>query len=456
MNNGTAYTAFLQRRMQAGDKAGFDPIWMPDFLYDFQRSLVEWALRQGRGAIFADCGLGKTPMQLVWAENVIRKTNKPVLIITPLAVSYQTVKEADKFSIESQRSSDGKHGKRIVVTNYQRLHYFDPSDFGGVVCDESSAIKNCNGKTKAVVTEFMRKILFRLLCTATASPNDYIELGTSAEALGHLGYADMLTRFFKQKTEKDHLGWGRTKYRFRGHAEEPFWRWVCSWARACRKPSDLGFDDGRFELPELIEREHNITSSTPRPGMLFSIPAENMQEERQERRITIRERCEAVAENFNNHVGYSVAWCHLNPEGDLLAKMLPDALQVSGSMSDDQKEERLLAFQSGELKQLITKPKIGCFGLNWQHCHNVATFASHSYEQYYQLVRRCWRFGQTQPVTVTTITTEGEHNIMKNLQRKSEQAVRMFDALVANMNNVLKIETDIGADTPERIPAWLA
>jgi hypothetical protein len=450
------YADFLHAKSQADDNQGFDPVWMPDFLFDFQTHLVEWAVRKGRAAIFADCGLGKTPMQLVWAQNVVQKTNRPVLILTPLAVSHQTIREGEKFGIEVTRSADGKiGGPGIYVTNYERLHYFNPDDFGGIVGDESSILKNFDGKIKAAVTEFMRTLPYRLLCTATAAPNDYYELGTSSEALAYLGYQDMLGKFFKQETKKDYLGWGRTKYRFRGHAEQPFWRWVCSWARSCRKPSDLGFKDDGFVLPSLVEHEQIVETDHVLPGMLFKLPAGNLQEQRAERRETLKERCEAVAEHVVNHDGSSVSWCHLNPEGDLLAKLIPDCLQVAGSMPDEKKEERLLAFQSGELKRLVTKPKIGCFGLNWQHCHHVTTFPSHSWEGYYQAVRRCWRFGQKNQVDVKIITTEGEVGVLKNLQRKAEQASAMFDSLARHMRDELHIDRSESFPMQEEIPTWL-
>lgn len=449
------YHDFLHRRQQQGSDGGFAPLWLPDFLFDFQRSLLEWAIHKGRAALFCDCGLGKTPMQLVWAENVVRHTNKPVLVVTPLAVSHQTIREAEKFGIACQRSTNGQHTGGIVVTNYERLHHFDPTAFVGCVCDESSAIKNFDGKRRDIVTAFMRRLPYRLLCTATAAPNDFIELGTSSEALGYLGYRDMLTMFFKQETRKDHLGWGRTKYRFRGHAQKPFWRWVCSWARACRKPSDLGFSDERFRLPPLDEREILIDNSTPRKGMLFAIPARDMYEEREERRVTIDERCERVA-SLAALNATAVIWCHLNDEGDRLAKLVPDAKQVKGSMSDDEKEEILLGFTLGHIRRLVTKPKIGCWGLNWQHCHDIYTFPSHSFEQYYQLIRRCWRFGQESTVTARIVTTEGEAGVMRNIRRKAEQADTMFTELVSHMGNELKIIQEDGCVNTERVPVWLS
>lgn len=450
----TSYSEFLSRKRKPGEMSGFDPVVMPEFLFDFQQLFVDWAVRKGQSAIFADCGLGKTPMQLAWAENVIRHTNKPVMIVTPLAVSGQTCREAEKFGIDCKVSREGKVHPNITVTNYERLHYFDPNDFAGMVCDESSAIKNFDGKRTQAITDFMLRMKYRLLCTATAAPNDYFELGTSSEALGYLGFRDMLTYFFKEEIQKDWLGWGRTKYRFRGHAEKPFWRWVCSWARAMRKPSDFGFDDSRHVLPPLREKEILIENSTPRAGMLFAVPASGMEEEREEMRITIKERCERVASMIKPR-DTAVVWCHMNDEGNLLEKIIPGALQVKGSMADDAKEERLKAFGDGTLKVLITKPKIGCWGLNWQHCHNVYMFPSHSFEQYYQAVRRCWRFGQKKPVNVNIIATEGQHGVMKNVQRKAEQADKIFSQIVEFMQDEMGMSHGDHFPTKEEMPSWL-
>lgn len=452
-----SYTTFLERKARFGESAGFEPDDLPDFLFDFQRHLVEWSIRSGRSAIFADCGLGKTPMQLVWAENVVRKTNKPVMIATPLAVGSQTVKEAEKFGIEARRTRDGKMADDacIWLTNYEQLHKYDPSKFGGMVCDESSAIKDFKSERKKDVTEFMRRLPYRLLCTATAAPNDYWELGTSSEALGHLGYRDMITNFFKQETSKDYLGWGRTKYRFRGHAEEPFWSWVCSWARSLRRPEDLGFNGGRFKLPELREKQIIVKTAKAREGMLFTIPARDMQEELEERRLSLDERCEKAAEIAAAATGPAVLWCELNPEGDRLEKIIPGAVQVKGSMSDEAKEEALQGFSSGQIKRLVTKPKIGAWGLNWQHCSDVICFPSHSYEQYYQLVRRCYRFGQENPVNVTSIVCEGEAGILANLARKQEQAGRMFESIVRHMKDAMHLTTTDYFPEAERIPQWL-
>lgn len=451
----TSYAEFLASKSQLPGGAGFEPTWMPDFLFDFQKHLVEWSIRRGRAAIFADCGLGKTPMQLVWAENVVRHTNRPVLILTPLGVTHQTVREAEKFGIESEVSRTGKFTKKIVVTNYEKLHYFNTNDFAGVVCDESSILKNMDGKRKDAIVEFMRTRPYRLLCTATAAPNDYVELGTSSEALGEMGQMDMITKFFRQSTQKDHLGWGRTKYIMRSHAVRDFWRWVCSWARACRKPSDLGFDDSRFELPPMHCREHIVDPRTPRSDMLFDLPAITLEEQRAERRRTLHERCELAASLVNGTGKPAVAWCHLNDEGDLLEKLIPDAVQVSGKDSDEAKEGAFSAFETGKVRVLISKPQLAGFGLNWQHCAHQTFFPSHSFERWYQAVRRCWRFGQQNAVHVDVITSPGEANVLANMQRKAEQADEMFANLVRLMNDHLQINRANPFQKQQEVPSWL-
>ena len=453
-----SYAEFLERKTQGGADSGFTPLWMPDFLFDFQRAIVDYSVRKGRSAVFADCGLGKTPMGLVWASNVARHTSKPTLYLTPMAVGPQTIHEAEKFGIEAVISREGSSAGHIVVTNYERLHYFQPGEFGGVVCDESSILKSFDGARKQEITAFMRKVQYRLLQTATAAPNDYIELGTSSEALGYLGNMDMLNRFFKNDLNNSAQGRMRgevIKWRLKGHAEEPFWRWVCSWARAIRKPSDLGFDDSAFVLPALNEVEHLVDTESLGDGMLFALPAVGLKEQRQERRRSLSERCEKVAELVNGTGRPALVWCHLNDEGDLLEELIPDALQVSGSDSNDSKESRLEAFASNRARVLITKPKIGAWGLNFQHCNHVVYFPSHSFEQYYQAVRRCWRFGQKRPVTVDIVTTEGDQGVMKNLQRKAAQAEAMFARLVAEMNSALAIERAARPTNRIEVPAWI-
>jgi SNF2 family DNA or RNA helicase len=453
------YDTFIEQKTQLGGEYGFDPVFMPDMLFDFQKALVEWACRKGRAAIFADCGLGKTPMQLTWAQNVVQKSNGRVLILTPLAVGAQTVREGEKFGIDCYQSRDGKlpDGKNIIITNYEKLHLFNSTDFDGCVCDESSILKNFDGKTKEAVTDFMRKLPFRLLCTATAAPNDYIELGTSSEAIGDLGFTDMLSRFFKksQKTTSRSDEFRSGLYRFRGHAERDFWRWVCSWARACRKPSDLGFDDGKFMLPPLNTREHVVKAKTRREGWLFDIPAITLNEQRDERKRTLQERCEMAAQIANGTKEPVVSWGYLNTECDLLTKLIPDAVQISGSDSDEKKEEVFNGFRDGTVRVLVTKPVIGAWGLNWQHCNHQTFFPSHSFEQFYQCVRRSWRFGQKRPVTVDVIASEGERGVLSSIERKAAQADIMFSQLVDLMNKELKITKKAKAKNNQEIPSWL-
>jgi hypothetical protein len=455
------YADFLVQKTQTENSSGFDPLWMPDFLFDFQASLTDWAIRKGRAAILADCGLGKTPMQLVWAENVVRKTNGAVLILTPLAVSSQTLREAERFGVEAKRAASGSIAPGIHVTNYERLHHFDPADFTGVVCDESSILKSFEGQTRAAVTEFMRRAPYRLLCTATAAPNDFVELGTSSEALGYLGFMDMLGRFFKNNRNNSAVNplgkYDRApQWRFRGHAEHPFWRWVCSWARSLRRPSDLGFNDGLFALPELLEREHIVKANRPREGYLFAMPAVGLAEEREERRRTLTERCEMVASLVADSGKPAVAWAHLNDEGDLLERLIPGSVQVSGRDSDDEKEEKFCAFARGDTRVLVTKPIIGAWGLNWQHCAHMTTFAGHSFEQYYQSIRRFWRFGQKNRVVVDHVVSNGEHRVLHNLQRKAVAADRMFSEIIRYMQDELKIARAQNFTKREEVPTWLS
>jgi hypothetical protein len=455
----TTYAEFLARKAQLTNAGGFEPANLPDHLFDFQRALVQWAVRQGRGALFADCGLGKTPMELSWAEQVHRRTGRPVLLLTPLAVGFQVVAEAEKFGHEAALSRTGQPTAPITVTNYEQLGKFDYADFAGVVCDESSILKAFDGTTRAQVTEFMRRVPYRLLGTATAAPNDWTELGTSSEALGGLGHMDMLTRFFTNKLRTTSsrgrgLAGDQVQWRLKGHAEQPFWRWVASWARAMRRPSDLGYDDARFRLPALVTRQTIVTASRPADGHLFDVPATGLREEREENRRTLTERCEAAAAALVD-ADHAVAWCHLNDESALLARLIPGAVEVSGSDSPDEKEAKLAAFTTGDTRVLVTKPSIGAWGLNWQHCHRMTYFPSHSYEQWYQSVRRCWRFGQTRNVTVDVVATEGGRNVLANLERKAAQADAMFTALVAHMNDALRV-TGPAYDKPLEVPAWLA
>lgn len=454
------YERFVRRKSQLDGQFGFEAQYLPSFLFPFQATLVRWAVEKGRAAIFADCGLGKTLMELVWAENVAAETGKPVLILTPLAVAAQFLQEAERFGVDAARSLRGEITAPVVIANYERLHRFDADAFGGVVCDESSILKSFDGVRRRDITEFMRLQKYRMLGTATAAPNDYTELGTSSEALGYLGYMDMLGRFFtnKNNTARSYGGKWRSvddKWRFKGHAEQAFWRWVASWARALRKPSDLGFADDGFNLPPLTTRQHVVEARSKPDGMLFNLPAVGFHEERAERRRTIEERCEMAAALVNDTGEPAVVWCHLNDEADLLERLIPDAIQVSGQDSDEEKEAKFEAFSSGRLRVLITKPVIGAWGLNWQHCNHIVYFPSHSYEQYYQAVRRCWRFGQKRKVAVDLVLTNGQVRVMENLQEKADQAADMFTELVAHMNDSKEVERLFSYDKKVEVPSWL-
>lgn len=770
------YTDFLESKRHVDTFNGFKPVWMPDFLFDFQAHLTDYAIRKGQAALFEGCGLGKSPQQLVIAENLVRKTNKNVLIVAPLAVSFQTVREGKKFGVEVTKTSDGKAAKGITITNYERLDRYDPNEFVGIICDEcfpagtmvdtplgkrkiediefgdiiynasgidsvvgtrrkevqygvkiktdstkeiisspnhpfltqrgwvssqdlepgdsilqtkeavrmvrgyissvpshnigidsflrevllsemedetasaqsegihsrrieekrtkircmvgarhaageggegpyrrvesiheargadkdfksikgnesctfrawrkrkghdkasadfngclerwvgsrveyivgkkdsrfsnvlqsrlreyrnksryrsgwkfspespgtrreegqetgftrvegieilergnpelerfrekngklyfydlealrhpsfsveglvvhnSSAIKHMKSKRKWIVTEFMKKVQYRYLFTATPAPNDYIELGTSSEALGGMGHMDMLSKFFKNAQNsinptRTHGGkvLDGAKFYLKPHAKRDFWRWICSWARAIRKPSDLGFSDEKFELPGLETVETIVKASRPLDGMLFSLPAVGLKQQREERRATIDARCDEVVKKVDGHDS-SIVWCHLNDEGDRLEKIVPDSVQVSGKDSDDLKEEKFLAFADGRVKRLITKPSIFGFGMNAQHCAHMTFFPSHSWEQFHQGVRRCYRFGQKRKVRVDIISTEGEVLVLNNHHRKEAQAEQMFEQLVKEMNNELKIQQDESMPYKTEKPSWL-
>lgn len=440
------YLKFLERKRKTHEEVGFKPLWIPDSLFPFQQYVEERAIWMGRYAILADCGLGKSPLELIWAENIVRKENKNVLLLTPLAVGPQMIREGEKFGVECKQSRDGKVHRGITVTNYEQLSKFRPEDFIAVVCDESSILKALDGKTRKQVTAFLKQVKYRLLATATPSPNDYMELGSSSEALGVMSRSQMLGMFFTNDGEQTQ------QWNLKGHARKRFWQWICSWAIALRKPSDLGFPDKGFILPELHMRQHLIRGEGDFLG--FWPEAVTLDEQRVERKRTLNERCEKVAELIPRK-DFAVVWCHLNPEGDLLEEIIPDAVQVQGSDPPEVKEERLTAFSRGQIRTLITKPKIGGFGLNWQHCNRMTFFPSHSFEMFYQAIRRCWRFGQKREVIADIITGEGENRVLANMQRKEKQASEMFSALVAEMTPYQR-----NGKAPERkmkveVPEWL-
>lgn len=445
------YEQFLETKKQSDEHFGFKTIRIPDNAFDFQKYVIDKAIYKGRNANFIDTGLGKTLIQLSIADNIVRKTNKRVLILTPLAVAFQFIKEAfDKdITDDIEYSKDGKYHKKIVLTNYERLHYFNPTDFECVMLDESSILKNFEGQIKSQVTAFMRKLPYRFLSTATPSPNDYIELGTSSEALGYLGYMDMLSKFFKNNQNNvaklSQISKARQgeEWYLKPHAEKDFWAWIRSWSISMRKPSHLGFSDEKFVLPELIENKTIVKNNSllEKDGqlMMFNMPAINFFEIKQEVRKTINERCEMAVTKANDHET-SVYWVNLNDEAELIGKLDTSAYEIKGSMDIDRKEELLLAFSNGEIKKLITKTSITAFGLNWQHCNHTTYFPTYSYEQYYQAIRRFWRFGQKRNVFVDLILSDGQTKIMDSLQIKKHKADEMFTNLTQKSNNVFEIE----------------
>ena len=433
------YDEFIESKRHTPSKFGITPKFMPSGMFDYQEYVTRYAIEKGRCAVFLDTGLGKTVIELTVAQNYVEHLNKPVLILTPLAVAFQFIKEAAKFGIgDISYSKDGKFTTKIVVCNYERLDKFSPDDFGCVILDESSILKNFDGATKAAVTSFMKRVKYRYLFTATPSPNDFIELGTSSEALGYMGYMDMLTKFFTNNEDTVSPMNIGTQWILKGHARTAFFDWVSSWSVSMRKPSDLGFDDSRHILPELIVNHHSVknTENLVVNGQvqLFNQIARTMPEVLSEQRLTVNGRCERAVELTAGHE-VSVYWCNRNEEGDLIAKMDKDARQISGSMDIEKKEALLLDFANGNIKRLITKPKITAFGLNWQHCAHTVFFPTFSYEQYYQAIRRFWRFGQAQPVTVDLVYSDGQKRVMDSLLAKTQKANDLFDKLNSSLNS---------------------
>lgn len=411
-------------------------------LFDFQRDVVAWALKRGRACIWADCGLGKTPMQLEWAHHIPGR----VLILAPLAVSAQTVREAHKFDIpDVEYARSGDYKSRIVVTNYEMLRHFDVDDFTGVVLDESSILKAYDGKTRTEIIEAFAQTPFRLACTATPAPNDYMELGNHAEFVGALSRTEMLSTYFV------HDGGETQKWRLKGHAEADFWRWLCSWAVMIRKPSDLGYSDEGFTLPPIEYIEHVVGAMHEQEGYLFPLPAGSLQERIAARRNTLEERVTEAAATIASDDGQWIVWCNLNAESQALSSAMLGAVEVTGSDAPEFKERAVLDFIDGKTRILVSKPSIVGFGLNLQCCHNMAFVGlSDSWEAYYQAVRRCHRFGQKQTVKVHVITADIEGAIVTNIKRKEQDASRMADEMLSHMKD-LNAEALHGATIRQRV-----
>ena len=433
------YQEFLESKKHTIGNFGFDANYIPDIAFDFQKAIIEKAVKKGRMAIFADTGLGKTLMQVSIAQNIVNHTNGKVLILTPLAVAFQFILEAEKLGItDIEYSKDGKHTKRIVICNYERLHYFDKTEFQGVILDESSILKNFDGKIKNQVTSFVKKIPFRFLSTATPSPNDFIELGTSSEALGYMGYMDMLATFFKNNQNdtggRNNIG---NKFYLKPHAEKDFFAWVNQWAIMVKMPSDLGFNDSRYKLPNLITNNHTVKNQSlidvNGQIQMFTPIARSMTEVRHEQKETELIRCQKAVELAKGKT--SVYWCNTNNESEILKSLDPEAVEIIGSQSIEKKEEILMDFASGKIKRLITKAKITGMGLNWQHCNHCVFFPTWSYEQYYQAIRRFWRFGQKNDVTVDLVISDGQTRVIETLQQKTKKSIELYKNLVTSVNH---------------------
>lgn len=426
------YNKFLDKKKQLNIDTGL--IEIPELnshLFDFQKAIVRWALRRGRAAIFADCGLGKTIMQLEWAVRVPGN----VLILAPLAVAQQTVEEGAKFGINLNYAKDQSEvTQKITITNYERLEKFNSEHFNAIVLDESSILKSYDGSTRTTIIQSFAKTQFKLACTATPAPNDFMELGNHAEFLGVMSRTEMLSMFFV------HDGGETQKWRLKGHAESEFWKWICQWAVNMRKPSDLGFSDENYKIPALNIQEVKVQINKAMDGFLFAMEASTLQERQQARRESVADRAaQAAGLIMSKPKEQWLVWCNLNCEADELKKHLKDAVEVSGSDDIETKQERMLGFSHGKVRTLITKPSIAGFGMNWQNCANVVFLGlSDSYEEFYQAVRRCWRFGQTRTVNVYVVIASTEGAVVRNIARKEEDSRRMADEMVNHMTEFQK------------------
>ena len=430
-----SYEEFLGNKSAAAPIAGFDPIDFTAPLFPFQRDIVTMACRVGKFCIWADCGMGKTAMQLEWAHQVHRHTGGNVLILAPLAVAHQTVREGGKFGIPcsfAAKQLDAQPG--ITITNYEKLAHFDASSFDGVVLDESSILKAYTGKIRNQIISSFAATPYRLACSATPAPNDHMELGNHAEFIGVMTRTEMLAMFFIHDAA-DARNW-----RLKGHAAAKFWEWICSWAVTIRKPSDLGYDDGDFVLPPLEIRDCTVEAprqaATADDGQmaLFAMEARTLNDQRKVRKASLQLRVDAAAALANGSAEQWLIWCDLNDESKALTAAIDGAVEVSGSDSDEHKRQAAIDFQDGKIRVLVSKPSIFGFGLNFQSCHNVAFVGlSHSYEAFYQAIRRCWRFGQQQPVNAHIIYDVAEGRVIDNIRRKEVDSIAMAESMVTIM-----------------------
>ena len=425
----TAYQEFLKRKQVSDTATGLQHVpALNPMLFSHQADMVKWALRRGRAALFADCGLGKTPMQLEWAD----KQPHDCLIVAPLAVAHQFVREASKFGIDvAYAKNQSQVSKRITITNYERLEGFHIEQFGAVSLDESSILKNSSGAYSTWMIEAFKNTPFRLCSSATPAPNDVMELGTQAEFLGVMSRSEMLAMYFT------HDGGDTSKWRVKGHAQQAFWEWMASWAVMIRKPSDLGYLDDGFVLPALRMHEHRVDVAAPTSGFLFALEAQTLQERQAARRDSIADRVAKCAAIVNASDRPFVVWCNLNSESSQLAAAIPDAVEVTGSDSDEAKESAIVGFLEGRHRVMVSKPKIAGLGLNMQHCADMAFVGlSDSYEQLYQSIRRCWRFGQTREVNVHVITADTEGAVVSNIKRKEREAEETYNNMIEHMKDL--------------------
>lgn len=453
------YADFLESKRFTMPEAGFSVSELNEHLAPFQQDIVRWTLRKGKAAIFAGTGLGKTRMQAEWANQVHRHTSGNILILAPLAVASQTVREGQTIGIEihlCNEQSDVRPG--INIANYERLHKFDPNSFVGIVLDESSILKSYTGKIRNQIIDSFRKTPYRLACTATPAPNDYMELGNHAEFLGIMSRTEMLSMFFV------HDGGETQKWRLKGHAEEKFWEWVASWAVMLQKPSDLGYEDGEYILPPLNIIDHVVETNATADGYLFTVEAQTLLERQQARRDSIKQRVAKAAEIANSTDRPFLVWCDLNAESELLTKSIPGAVEVKGSDTPEHKERAMLDFADGKIRVLVTKPSIAGFGMNWQHCSDIAFVGlTDSFEQIYQAIRRCYRFGQKRPVNVHMIVSDMEGAVAANIKRKEAEFEAMYEAMVKYTKDITRrniratrIEkTEYDPKVPMIIPDWL-
>lgn len=442
----TKYREFIASKGAASHHDGFSSKSIPDRMFAHQRAAAEFALEKGRSALFLDTGLGKSGCEAVFANECLRETGKPSLILTPLAVAKQMQRECDAFGVEARvvRDSDTQWSG-VNIANYERLGKLDVTRFGAVVLDESSILKSFAGATKRALVEAFRDTPYRLAATATPAPNDHIELGTHSEFLGIMGSMEMLCRWFINDTSTASQNW-----RLKGHATADFWSWVASWARAASLPSDLGGDDTGFILPPVNHRIHTVgvdLTDDVDEGMLFRIPDNSATSIHKEKQRTIAERVAQASEIANGTTDAVIVWCERDDESEALTRAIPDAIEVKGSMDADKKERALEAFTLGERRVIVTKPKLAGFGLNWQHARTqIFASISHSYEQYYQAIRRSWRYGQTGQVTCHVVIAETEHGIWRNVQRKAADHDRMKRAMSEAMRGA-QIESNRKAYT---------